>query len=129
GALAATFGAIGYALARSGVVWLLEPLASRVPADRHAAFLADGWAHGASYGFGFLGAMVACVSVVVRRHRKAWVASKRDGQSARWHSRCGSEHSARPTCSPSGPGFLDVHWHQNSVMPAWYSGSDSNASP
>jgi hypothetical protein len=83
GTLAAIFGVIGYALARSGVVWLVEPLASEVPADRHAAFLADGWAHGASYGFGFLGAMVACVSVVVRRHRKAWPASKKAGQYSR----------------------------------------------
>jgi hypothetical protein len=71
GVLAFVFGSIGYILARSGVVRLLEPLATHVPADRHAAFMADLWAHSASYGFGFLGGLVVCVVVEIRRLRKA----------------------------------------------------------
>jgi len=52
------FGAIGWWAASSGWVVLLEPLASRVPSEKHVAFLADLWAHSSSYTFGALGGMV-----------------------------------------------------------------------
>jgi hypothetical protein len=71
GILAAISGVIGYTLARAGMVWLVEPLASRVPADRHARFLADLWAHGASYGFAFFGGIVVCIVVEIVRFRRA----------------------------------------------------------
>jgi hypothetical protein len=58
GATALVAGAGGYLAARRGWVWLLEPLALRVPADKHAAFLADVWAHLASYLSGALGGVV-----------------------------------------------------------------------
>src|SRR4051812_37028691 len=45
---------VGYALGRAGAVFLVEPLASLVPRDRHARFLADLWAHSASYFVGFV---------------------------------------------------------------------------
>ena len=48
-------GALGYLAASQGMVVLLEPLAGRVPADRHAAYLTDLWAHSASYVSGTLG--------------------------------------------------------------------------
>jgi hypothetical protein len=51
-------GVVGYLAASAGVVILFEPLASRVPADRHVAFLTDLWAHCASYGSGFLGGLI-----------------------------------------------------------------------
>lgn len=51
-------GLLGWMLASRGVVHLIEPLASRVPSDKHVAFLADGFAHSASYGFAFLGGLV-----------------------------------------------------------------------
>lgn len=52
---AALAGVIGYLLARNGVITLPEPLATRVPQDRHVLFLTDAWAHGASYLFGIVG--------------------------------------------------------------------------
>jgi hypothetical protein len=71
GALAVVAGVVGHAAAARGSVWLVEPLASRVPADRHVAFLTDLWAHSASYIGGFLGGIVLCVYVLVRRARSA----------------------------------------------------------
>jgi len=51
-------GVLGFALANSGVFFLVEPLASRVPGDRHVVFIADLWAHSASYLTGFVGGIV-----------------------------------------------------------------------
>lgn len=62
-------GVIGFALGNAGVVFLVEPLASRVPADRHVVFIADLWAHSASYLTGFVGGIV--VINRVWRSRKA----------------------------------------------------------
>ena len=62
-------GTSGHQLAASGKVWLLGPLASQVPKDRHAAFLADLWAHNASYLLGFLGGLVLAVVIFVGRVR------------------------------------------------------------
>jgi hypothetical protein len=71
GMLAALAGLVGHDAAANGRVWLVEPLYSRVPADRHVAFLTDLWAHLASYAGGFLGGIVLCVRVVRRRRRLA----------------------------------------------------------
>lgn len=71
GALAVIAGIAGHVAARHGSVWLVEPLASRVPPDRHVAFLTALWAHSASYIAGFLGGLVLCVHVLVRRSRSA----------------------------------------------------------
>lgn len=62
GGVALIAGVAGYGLARVGAVILVEPLASKVPPDRHVAFLADLWAHTASYGVAFVGG-----AVLVRR--------------------------------------------------------------
>ncbi len=51
-------GVAGYGSARAGGVWLLEPLASAVPPGKHAAFLADAWAHTAAYACGLIGGIV-----------------------------------------------------------------------
>lgn len=56
-------GIIGWALASVDAVFLVEPMASDVPREKHAAFLADLWAHSASYLFGFVGGLVVCVRV------------------------------------------------------------------
>jgi hypothetical protein len=56
-------GAVGGALAERGVVFLVGPLAERVPPERHAAFLADLWAHDASYLLGCVGGVVLAVRV------------------------------------------------------------------
>jgi hypothetical protein len=56
-------GLAGYLLASMGVVFLREPLSTAVPQGKHAAFLADVWAHSASYLVGFLGGIVLLMLV------------------------------------------------------------------
>jgi len=77
-------GTIGYFLARNGTVWLVEPLASRVPESRHVPFLTDLWAHSASYLVGFIGGLVLVIVVVIGRARAAhppgaWSRCHREG--------------------------------------------------
>jgi hypothetical protein len=67
----------GWLLARAGVVFLVGPIAQRVPAERHAAFIADLWAHVASYLVGFAGGIVMMVHVWRSRGRMAAVAQER----------------------------------------------------
>jgi hypothetical protein len=62
-ASAVTCGCVGWFLARSGAVVLGEPLASRLPAGRQIAFMADAWAHGASYFVGVVGGIVLITMV------------------------------------------------------------------
>jgi hypothetical protein len=66
-------GLVGYSLALSGKIWLTEPLATRIPVERHARFLADLWTHLASYGVGFFGGLV--VIALVWRSRGRMVAA------------------------------------------------------
>src|SRR5437763_170126 len=54
-ACALAAGITGWLLARSGAVILVGPIADELPADRHVPFLADVWAHSASYLVGFVG--------------------------------------------------------------------------
>ena len=61
GILALLSGLVGYVLARQGVVFLVEPLASMVPPPKHVAFIADLWAHSASYLVGFGGGIALVV--------------------------------------------------------------------
>ena len=70
GLLALTAGVVGYVLANAGVVTLDDWLAARIPPARHALFLADGFAHLASYTGGFVGGLVLCLWVVMRRYRR-----------------------------------------------------------
>ena len=51
----------GFGAQRRGVP--RRPIAQVLPADRHAAFLADLWAHSASYMVGLLGGMVVLMQV------------------------------------------------------------------
>jgi hypothetical protein len=74
--LALVAGMVGHALATRKWVLLVEPMASRVPADRHIAFLTVLWAHLASYIGGFLGCIMLCVYTLVRRARLAVRAPK-----------------------------------------------------
>lgn len=62
------FGSAGYVLARSGVLatdWLTF---SSSPADRYR-FMADWWAHNASYASAFIGGIILCVLTYRRRAR------------------------------------------------------------
>lgn len=56
-------GITGWILASRGDIYLADPLAEAVPADRHIPFLADLWAHNASYLVGFVGGIVVIVNV------------------------------------------------------------------
>jgi hypothetical protein len=56
-------GIAGFILASIGAIHLVEPMASDVPRDRHARFLADGGAHLASYFVGLVGGIVVIVRV------------------------------------------------------------------
>ena len=51
-------GAAGWLLARNGVVYLVGSIATELPPERHAQFVADLWAHSASYGVGCIGGLV-----------------------------------------------------------------------
>lgn len=66
-------GVAGYASAQYGWVWLVEPYASEIPAARHVGFLADMWAHLASYAVGFWGGLVVCVRVWLQRRKEALI--------------------------------------------------------
>ena len=69
GVAALVAGCVGFLLARWGQVWLIEPLASLVPQEKHLPFIADLWAHSASYGFGFFGGVILCIYAWIRRGR------------------------------------------------------------
>jgi hypothetical protein len=69
GAFAA--GVAGWLLASSGAVILVGPIARKLPPDRHVPFLADLWAHSASYFVGFVGGVVVLVRVWQSRRRAA----------------------------------------------------------
>jgi uncharacterized membrane protein YedE/YeeE len=60
---ALTAGIVGWLLARNGAVFLVGPIADSVPAERHALYLADLWAHSASYFVGFIGGVLVFVQV------------------------------------------------------------------
>lgn len=64
-------GVVGWMLTRSGAVFLVGPLAQRVPADRHVAFLGVAWAHSTSYLVGFLGGVAVMMMVWRSRGRPA----------------------------------------------------------
>jgi hypothetical protein len=55
-------------LASRGVIELLEPFSNLVPEGRQTVFLADLWAHSASYFVGFAGGIVVICSVLRSRY-------------------------------------------------------------
>ncbi|HSQ56228.1 MAG TPA: hypothetical protein VLM40_10850 [Gemmata sp.] len=67
GLCALVMGVVGFILAEKGSVVLLEPMASEIPREKHARFLADLWAHTTSYAVGFVGGFVVCVRVWLSR--------------------------------------------------------------
>jgi len=74
--LALAAGAAGFFLAKNGSIFLEEPLASRVPPHKHAAFLADLWAHQASYVAAFVGG----VYIIVRVAWSRWFSERNSPQ-------------------------------------------------
>jgi len=62
-------GVTGWLLARSGTVFLVGPITRKLPSDRHVPFLADLWAHSASYLVGLIGGIVVLIRVFRSRGR------------------------------------------------------------
>ena len=60
GLAAAFFGWRGFHRASLGTVHLPAALAAAVPPEKHAAFIADWFAHSASYAVGALGGLALC---------------------------------------------------------------------
>jgi hypothetical protein len=56
-------GIVGYFLAASGAVFLVGPTASVLAKEKHVPFIADLWAHSASYLVGFVGGIVVMVQI------------------------------------------------------------------
>jgi hypothetical protein len=73
GCCALLAGLIGWSLARSQVIVLPEPLATDVPPEQHVAFLADLWAHNASYLAGFVGGGIVMLRVWLQRRQASVV--------------------------------------------------------
>lgn len=71
GCISLAAGLAGHEAASAGVVSLVEPLESSVPAEKHIAFITDLWAHLAAYATGFFGGLALCVWVLVGRFRRA----------------------------------------------------------
>lgn len=67
--LAVLAGLMGYVAASMRWVWLVGPIAGRVPKERHVAFLVDLWAHNASYLGGFFGGITLMIWVWQSRRR------------------------------------------------------------
>ncbi len=67
GLMAFLSGVVGFASASAGWVSLEEPMALRVPPEKHAAFLADAFAHEAAYDAGFGGGVVLWAWTWMRR--------------------------------------------------------------
>ena len=74
--ISACSGILGYTLAAEGVIWLTPRLADQLPPDRHARFLADGWAHGAAYLVGALGGLTLWGWILVTRRARSRRASQ-----------------------------------------------------
>lgn len=67
GLLAALAGITGYALARRGAIAPPGWIAAMLPPAKHARFMADWWAHNASYLFGLLGGILLCILTIRKR--------------------------------------------------------------
>lgn len=54
-------GFVGYAMGKHGVIFPPAWVAARLNPSAHARFMADWWAHGASYAVGLIGGVIVCV--------------------------------------------------------------------
>jgi hypothetical protein len=64
-------GVAGFLLTKAGVISLQAPLAEAIPGWKHARFMADAWAHLASYFVGGCGGLVLCFRAYTGRKRLA----------------------------------------------------------
>jgi len=66
-AAAVVFGVSGFLLANKGILVPPAWVQSHLPLSRFPNFMADWWAHGASYGAAFLGGATLCVIAYRKR--------------------------------------------------------------
>lgn len=78
--LAATAGSLGYRATLAGRFQLFPHLAERIPAEKHALFAADLWAHNASYLGGFVGGALVMLWVWRARGRAAQERNANSGE-------------------------------------------------
>jgi hypothetical protein len=71
GVLASVAGLVGYLLSVRGTIAPPEWVASVIPQAKHARFMADWWAHNASYCVGFFGGIALCIVTFRGRRLKA----------------------------------------------------------
>ena len=71
GICAAASGFIGYEFAVAQQIGFPSVWANGVSPDKQPAFIADWWAHNASYDVGIIGGVVLCVITLWRRRRRA----------------------------------------------------------
>ncbi len=69
-AVALLAGLIGFFTSSAGIFYLVERLASRIPEEKHVAFLTAGWAHSASYLAGVIGGIVLWIVTWRRRGKQ-----------------------------------------------------------
>jgi hypothetical protein len=70
GVLAAVAGLVGFVLSSQKAIAPPEWIASALPQVKHARFMADWWAHNASYFVGFFGGIALCIMTFGRRRLK-----------------------------------------------------------
>lgn len=70
GALAVVAGLVGFLLSSRGMIAPPKWTASVLPQARHARFMADWWAHNASYFAAFFGGIALCIMTYRRRRLK-----------------------------------------------------------
>jgi hypothetical protein len=70
GVLASVAGLVGYILSSRGTIAPPEWIASVLPQARYSRFMADWWAHNASYFVGFFGGIALCIVTFRRRQLK-----------------------------------------------------------
>ena len=68
GACAASFGIAGFLLASKGIVSPPAWVQGSIPGSRFPNFMADWWAHNASYGSAFVGGAVLCTLLYRKRN-------------------------------------------------------------
>lgn len=83
-AVATLAGVIGSFTCSAGIFYLDARLASRVPEDKHIAFLTAGWAHSASYLAGLIGGIVLWIGTWRRRAKQQNEGEEGCQQAARW---------------------------------------------
>lgn len=67
GVLAAVAGLLGFILSSRGTIAPPKWIASVLPQARYPRFMADWWAHGASYFVGFFGGIALCIATFRKR--------------------------------------------------------------